>query len=148
MKFFMSLIFAFMGTFSFAGETIINEKIVSLPVDIGKAKLKFSNLGYGETHFVKIIVPELAGNTILNHRNIGEDGPCLFTRDTFELEDVLQNKHEVVKTNFKITLIKNTYKHGGTCHLTLFEDIEANIRGFHFEHRRSIPLPDRVIEDC
>ena len=134
-----------MGTLCFA-EEVISEKIVSLPVDIGKAKLKFTNLGYGQTYFVKIIVPELAGKTILNHRNVGEDGPCLFTRDTSELNDVLQDKHEVVKTDFKITLIKSTYKNGETCHLTLVEDIEANIRGYHFEHRRSLPLPDRVAE--
>ena len=91
---------------------------------------------------------QLAGKTILNHRNIGEDGPCLFTRDTSMLNDVLQNKPEVIKTNFKVTLIKDTFKSGETCYLTLFEDIEANIRGFHFQHRRSIPLPDRVSEDC
>tara|TARA_B100000029_G_scaffold203259_2_gene201431 strand:+ start:2294 stop:2734 length:441 start_codon:yes stop_codon:yes gene_type:complete len=146
MKFLMPLIF-FMGTLCFA-EEVISEKIVSLPVDIGKAKLKFTNLGYGQTYFVKIIVPELAEKTILNHRNVGEDGPCLFTRDTSDLNDVLQNKPEVIKTDFKITLIKSTYKNGETCHLTLFEDIEANIRGYHFEHRRSLPLPDRVAEDC
>jgi hypothetical protein len=151
MKSLLTSLLIFAGTLSFSNSSIakiVSEKIVKLPVNIGKAKLKFTNLGYGQTYFVKIIIPELAAETILNHRNVGEDGPCLFTEDTDKIEDVLQGRPEIIQTEFKITLIKRAFKHGDKCTLTLIENIKAKVRGFHFEHNRNIDLPERVTDDC
>jgi hypothetical protein len=129
-------------------KTVISEKVVTLPVDISTAKLKWTNLGYGNTYFVKVILNEMAGVTILNHRNEGEDGPCLFTYDTTQLEDVVQGNPAVIKSDLKITLVKNNYVHNNVCKSALTENIETTIRGFKFQHSKSIALPDRVAEDC
>ncbi len=151
MKSLLTSLLIFTGTLSFANSSftkIVSEKVIKLPVNIGKAKLKFTKLGYGQTYFVKIIVPELAAETILNHRNVGEEGPCLFTEDTDKIEDVLQGRPEIIQTEFKITLIKQAFKHGDTCSLSLIENIKTKVRGFHFEHSRNIDLPKRVTDDC
>ncbi len=132
-----------------AQDPIISERIVTLPVDISTAKLKFTNLGYGRTYFVKIIVPALAGETIMNHRNLGEDGPCLFTYDTDNLEDVIQGNPEVVDTEFKIILKKNLFLDSDNiCKVSLTEELSANVRGFQFIHSKTSLLPDRIAEDC
>ena len=127
---------------------IMSQKEVTLPVDISSAKMKFTNLGYGSIYFVKVIVPELAAETLLNHRNVGEDGPCLFTRDTGSVSSVVQGNPEVVDVKFKITLLKQSYLSAGKCKVILKEDIRADIRGFHFQHTLSHEMPDRVVEDC
>ena len=126
----------------------LSKKVVNLPVDVSTAKIKFTNLGYGNISFVKVIVPELAAATILNHRNVGEDGPCLFTNDTFEVDDVLQDNPEIIDTDFTITLSRTTFVQGDVCKVTLHESVTADIRGFHFVHFLSTPMPDRVVEDC
>lgn len=127
--------------------TVISERVFVLPVDISQTRLKFTNLGYG-SFLVKVIIPELAGATLLNHRNEGEDGPCLFTIETGEVDDVLQNRPEIIDTEFTIKLIKATQAVGDQCHVTLTEQVTANIRGFHFQHTEIHQMPARVLEDC
>lgn len=126
----------------------LSKKIVNLPVDVSTAKIKFTNLGYGNISFVKVIVPEMAATTILNHRNIGEDGPCLFTNGTFSVDDVLQDNPEIIDTDFTITLSRSTFIQGDVCKVTLHESVTADIRGFHFVHYLSTSMPDRIVEDC
>ncbi len=150
MKLLLSLMFLLSSFASFAQMTDLelSKKVVNLPVDVSTAKIKFTNLGYGNISFVKVIVPELAAATILNHRNVGEDGPCLFTNDTFEVDDVLQDNPEIIDTDFTITLSRTTFVQGDVCKVTLHESVTADIRGFHFVHFLSTPMPDRVVEDC
>ncbi|PIP89911.1 MAG: hypothetical protein COW01_00360 [Bdellovibrionales bacterium CG12_big_fil_rev_8_21_14_0_65_38_15] len=149
MKLLFSLLFLVSSFASFAqsSQNVVSQKVVTLPVDLNTTKLKFTNLGYG-SFLVKVIVPELAADTLLNHRNEGEDGPCLFTYDAFRVDDVLQDNPEVVDTDFKITLTRSLFVQDNVCKVTLTESIEANIRGFFFQHSLSTPMPDRIIEDC
>lgn len=128
---------------------LLSKKEITLPVDIGSTKVKFTNLGYEHTFFVKVIVPELAAHTVLNHRNIGEDGPCLVSYDTVNVDDVIQGDPQVIPTKFKIKLRKVSHvNRNGICKSRLIESIEAKIRGFSFVHRLEHELPDRVEEDC
>ncbi len=142
-------IFIFSVNSSFAKTTVIHKKTVLLPVDISTAKLKWTNLGYGGSYFVKVIIPELAEETILNHRNEGEDGPCLFTRDTDKLSDVIQDNPETIHVPFEIELVKITqFNSENKCFVTLQENIIGDIRGFEFFHSRSEAMPSRHIDDC
>lgn len=151
MKIMVILMTALLTSASFAQNVnkLVSEKVVTLPVDISKAKLKFTNIGYGQTYFVKIIVPELAAETIMNHRNVGEDGPCLFTNDTRKLEDVIQDNPSVEQADFKIRLTKTGFVNKeGVCKLQLNEELSVDLRGFHFQHMRTTNLPDRIAADC
>jgi hypothetical protein len=131
-----------------AASKLISSKNYIVPINVGKAKLKFSKLGYGDTYFVKIIIPELAGVTLMNHRNVGEDGPCLFTTGTRVVGDVLQNRPEIIDSKVNIKLTKKNQISGGRCFFTLREDITTTVRGFKFNHTRTINLPSRVLIDC
>ncbi|MFG1482002.1 hypothetical protein ABMA79_02825 [Halobacteriovorax sp. HFRX-2_2] len=146
MKVLFVLLFSLM---TFANQKVLSKRTVTLPVDVSTAKLKWTNLGYGSIHFVKVIVPELAGETIMNHRNVGEDGPCLFTHDTRKLEDVVGDNPGVEDIDFEITLTKRFSKNSeGLCNISLEEKILADIRGFKFMHILTHEMPNRVGEDC
>lgn len=129
-------------------ESVVSEAKVVIPVDISTAKLKFTNRGYGETYLVKVIVPKLAEHTLLNHRNEGEDGPCLFTYESQDVEDVIQGNPETLDVEFTIKHIRSVWFNGEVCKVSLVETIDANIRGFNFMHSLEHDLPDRVKEDC
>lgn len=146
--FFLGILLA--SNLASAGATDVHKKTVTLPVDIGTTKVKFTNLGYGDNFLVKIIVPELAAETLLDHRNVGEDGPCLFTNDAANVSDVVQNRPEVVLVPFEITLEKNFIvdKQSNTCLVTLKEKIRAEVRGFEFLHQKNLAMPSRHVDDC
>ncbi len=60
------------------GSDIINEVIHSKTIQLDRSEVtfKWTALGYGSmTH--KVIIQELTKHTVFNHRNDGEDGPCL-----------------------------------------------------------------------
>ncbi len=129
---------------------VISVRKVILPVDVSRAKVRWSNLGYDSIFYVKIIVPELAGVTLLNHRNEGESGPCLFTREIISVDQLIQNRPEVVNALFEITHSKEIRKdlENSVCKVTLNEDVKTVVRGIKFTHSRSMSLPDRHLNDC
>lgn len=133
-----------------AGEVIISKKTVKLAVDLSTTGIRSSNLGYGDTYFVKILVPGLAAETLLNHRNEGETAPCLATYETFKVEDVVQNNPTTELHDFEIVQKKVTYPNEAdkTCSVYLVEDVATKVRGFNFVHQRQTELPTRHIDDC
>lgn len=133
-----------------AGETIITKKTVKLEVDLSSTGIRSSNLGYGETFYVKILVPGLAAETLLNHRNEGETAPCLATFETFKVEDVVQNNPVKETHDFEIVQKKVFYPNEAdkTCQVELVEEVSTKVRGFNFVHVRSTALPTRHIDDC
>lgn len=131
-------------------EVIISKKNVKLEVDLSTAGIRSSNAGYGDTFFVKILVPGLAEQTVLNHRNEGEAAPCLATYDTYNIEDVVQGNPSKEIHDFEIVQKKVLYPNaaGKTCVVYLVEKVETTVRGFRFLHERSSGLPKRHIDDC
>lgn len=131
-------------------EVIIAKKTVKLPVDLSSAGIRSSNLGYGDTYFVKILVPGLAAETMLNHRNEGEAAPCLATYQTFKVEDVVQNNPTTEIHDFEIEQKKVLYPNEAekTCRVYLIEDVKTKVRGFDFVHHLVHELPSRHIDDC
>ena len=128
----------------------LSKKDVILSVDISTTKLKRSSSGYS-TALLKVLVPELADVTILDHRNAGEPAPCLATYDAYSPEDVIQGRPDVEKIKFTITLQKiATLSHDPTqtCSVTLNELVEGTIRGFKFIHERSLVVGNRNVDDC
>src|SRR3990167_4240343 len=83
-----------------ASSVVLSKRTVELNVDISTTKLKLSRAGYASP-VVKVLVPELADVTILDHRNTGEGAPCLATYETMLPEDVIQNNPGVEKINFE-----------------------------------------------
>jgi hypothetical protein len=98
------------------------------------AQLLLSNAGYGEVEILKIIVPELADVTFLNHRNPTAGGPCLDTYDSIDPQDIIQGRPGIEEVTFTVKLIKDTYKSGNKCSITMYESVEGNVRGYKFTH--------------
>ncbi len=129
--------------------TIISERTVTVNVDISKVKVRLSRSGYA-SYVVKILVPELADVTLLNHRNSGEAAPCLATFNTIFPEAVVQNNPSIESVQMNITLEKLPRINSTTqlCEIILTESIRTNIRGFNFIHGKSDVIASRSIDDC
>lgn len=131
------------------GPVQISKRTVELPVDISKTKLRLSLAGY-DTPTVKVLIPELADVTILDHRNPGESAPCLATIGTYEPNDVIQNNPSIERVSFDITLDRHAYPdlEKKVCYVELTESVVGKIRGYTFAHVRSHPVAKRHLDDC
>lgn len=129
----------------------MHSKKVILPVDISELTVKLSRADYA-LPVVKILIPELARETLLDHRNTNEGAPCLATYETLAPGNVIQNNPQAENIEFLITAEKELelQKEGSTetCAVTLVENITAKIRGFAFTHTRYFALPNRNPADC
>jgi hypothetical protein len=152
------LILSILSSFSIAqaqslvpasGGVTLSKNTVTLSVDISAENVKLSRADYS-VPVVKVLIPELADVTILDHRNTGEGAPCMATYDTNVPEDVVQGTPEVIQVEFEITLIKNTYPNeaNGTCSVFLREHIEGTIRGHKFVHLQEVLIGERHLDDC
>lgn len=141
------LIISLMTSVSASAVTLHQKKVI-LPVDISSARLLLSNAGYGDMYILKIIIPELADMTFLNHRNPTAGGPCMATYETLDLEAVVQGNPSVENVEFDITLDKDVYLNDEFCHVTMTETVVGKIRGFTFQHTVSQEMPRRMKEDC
>lgn len=130
------------------GSKILSEREVDMTIDLNSKTLKLSRADYMEPT-VKVLIPEIADVTVMNHRNFSEGAPCLATEGTKSPQDVLQGQEGKENIKVRITLSKLLYLDDqNVCHLTLQEDVETNIRGFKFVHARQSTLPKRVAADC
>ncbi len=132
-----------------AADVIISERDVVLNVDIKPGNVKLSRADYSEP-VVKVLVPELADVTVLDHRNNGEGAPCLATYETNIPDNVIQNQPATEKVKFKIVLTKqvNMDHEKLICHVTMNEQVTGSIRGFTFTHLRTIYVGERHANDC
>lgn len=132
-----------------ANTKVISTRTVNLPVDVSNSKVRKTNAGYGAVYLVKILVPELAEETVMNHRNEGEGAPCLATNEIDNVSDLIGGKPGIEIVSFEIELVKETQLMGdGTCSVRLHENINTKVRGISFYHSRTSELPSRVAEDC
>ncbi len=137
------------GASAKSGSVILSEKNVTLNVDISSARLKLSEADY-QSPVVKVLVPDLADVTVLDHRNTGEGAPCLATFEAQFPQEVIQNNPAVELIEFKVTLTKDfsVDRQSLACTITLRETINGVIRGFVFTHDRAKVIGQRHIDDC
>jgi hypothetical protein len=130
-------------------DKLISSREVTLPVNISPATLHLSQADYS-VPVVKVLVPELAAETLMNHRNTKEGAPCLATTDTKDANDIIKNNPAIEQIVFQIDLIKSVSPDldNKVCHVWLTEKLHAVIRGAKFDHARDSALPDRSLEDC
>lgn len=127
----------------------LSQKVVALTTEISPEKIKWSEADY-QMPVVKILLPELADATVLNHRNTDEGAPCLASYAAPSPEAVIQNQPATEKVDFTIILNKELYLDPETslCHVTLIELVEGQIRGFKFVHDRRQHIGERHKDDC
>ena len=130
-------------------DIVLSKRHVTLNVDVSTAKVKLSNAGYA-TFVLKVLVPDLADATFLDHRNEGESAPCIATYETLKPEDVIKNDPGIEKVKAVITLSKIASLNQETqlCEITLHEAISTKVRGFLFLHDRAKLIATRHKDDC
>ncbi len=120
-----------------------------LYVEVSPLTVKLSRAGY-DRDIVKILIPQLAEITLLNHRNEGESAPCLATWTRSSADDIHQGLSQIhtldIQIELKKILVRDTT--ANSCKVSLQEDITTVIRGELFNHRRTHELPDRSVDDC
>lgn len=141
----LSISFTFAAS---ANEVVLSEKQIQINVDVSSRKVKLSQAD-NWSPVVKVLLPELAGATILDHRNKGEGVPCLVTFDTTDPKAVIQSNPGTENIVLNVKLTKETLiDWEGKCAVYLSESIEANIRGFLFTDLRAIKVGERHVDDC
>lgn len=123
-------------------ETIHKKTLV---IDGTKTKVKWTELGYGMIT-EKIIIPELAGSTVFNHRNSGEEGPCLRSFRFMGAEAI--NMPEEFSVDISIMNRYEINEEKVVCRVTMIEDVETVIEGVSFVHTYSKPMGFRHPDDC
>jgi hypothetical protein len=139
-----------LGMSSFANaDSVLSEKTVDLNVNISIPNVKMSRADYAMP-VVKVLVPDLADVTILDHRNTGEGSPCLATYEAKTPEEVVQDNPKTELIPFIIRLEKSAFlsPDGKACSVYLIERVNGVIRGFKFEHERQEFIGNRNVADC
>ncbi len=134
---------------SLANTVDLSEQTFTVPVDLSTAKVKVTTLGYGAPT-LKVLIPELAAITVLDHRNLGEEAPCMANFEAFTVDAVVQGNPAVVETDITVRRQKvlTPIEEENTCRVHLTELVTTEIRGLSFSHFESQKLPDRHIDDC
>jgi hypothetical protein len=131
----------------------IHSKVRKLDIALNSNTVLCSTAGYGMP-FLKVIIPQLAGLTLLDHRNPNAGGPSIAAGSCMDggpmPGDLIDpNKPtENVAVELKVkrrTVVDHEKK---TCDVALVEDIRAEIRGITFTHVLEHELGVRQYEDC
>lgn len=119
---------------------------------IGAVKFKWTRLGYGAlTH--KVIIPQLAEYTLFNHRNDGEEGPCLRSdQKRFPglkpIDAEVPDQNQYVPISIKILNKYSINREKKICKVQMVEDVRTVINGEEFYHSYTKDMGYRFIEDC
>jgi hypothetical protein len=126
-------------------EIELHSKIVPLNV----TKYKETLLGYG-TLTGKILIPELAEQSLLNHRNDGEEAPCLSGPSKGMKPIAIDNTllPEIVPVEIKVLNEFHINQEKRICKVILIESVEAEVQGVRFRHRLVKDNGFRYIKDC
>jgi hypothetical protein len=142
------LVFASANAVAQAGNVVVSERTVMLEVPISPTTVILSSADYS-AELVKILIPNLADVTLLNHRNSTASAPCVATYETHNPADVIKNNSAKENIPFQIKLIRTTTPAAnGRCQVSLTETVEGNVRGFKFQHLRYQEIGERHIDDC
>jgi hypothetical protein len=129
--------------------SVISEKTFRIDMKVVAGNVKLSQAGYSMP-MVKILVPELAAVTVLDHRNIGEGAPCLAAPEAKGVDDIIQGLPAMVPAHVHVVLNRLLVKDfaNSTCNVYLQEDIDTVIRGTKFVHHKTADLGARNVLDC
>lgn len=129
----------------------VSEKEVTLNVDISKNNMKMSYATYGIS-VVRILVPELANVTKLNHHRAADGSPSVATHGPSSIDKVLQDNPQVEQIKFKITLQRHAQQDVENnilvCNVYVIENVEAHIRGRVFSTDQYALIDKHQLADC
>lgn len=137
-----------------AAEQVITDNTTTIGVELNENTVKCSAADYSAP-MLKVLVPELARLTVLNHRNTNEGAPCLAAGECKWEQGGWKGPEAILKPGsgseqirVRVVLKKVLALEGTTCRVTLVETVTTKIRGVPFFHERQHALAERVADDC
>lgn len=133
-----------------ADNLVIRDRTTTVSVDLNDQTVKCSAADYSAP-MLKVLVPALAGLTILNHRNTAEGAPCLAAgqcKGNVGPRQILKLGAAVEQIPVRVVLKKELALDGAVCRVSLVETVTTKIRGVAFFHERREDVAERVAADC
>jgi uncharacterized protein (TIGR03382 family) len=133
-------------------ETVVHNTTSSVSVQVTEDTLICSAADYGAL-FLKLLVPELAKITLLDHQNSGAGAPCVAAGLCEEGNlptDIIdpENPTQLVDINVQAVRIDEIDSVAMTCKTSLREQVALTVRGIGFTHERWAQLGSRPYSDC
>jgi hypothetical protein len=132
------------------GESVIRDQTTTVSVDLNAQTVKCSVADYSAP-MLKVLIPDLAELTVLNHRNTREGAPCVAAGkcgDTVGPQNLLSDGAGTDRIPVRVVLKKVSTLDGDVCHVSLVETVTTEIRGVAFFHERAQDVADRAPADC
>ncbi len=133
-------------------ETIVHDTTTRVEIELDASTVLCSAADYGAL-FLKILIPELAALTLLDHQNSGAGAPCVAAGACAPgnmPEDILDPTCSTAAVDIRVRAVRldelDTVQE--TCTVTLREDVHVDIRGVPFTHERFASLGSRPYADC
>jgi len=133
-------------------ETVVTDTTTAVDLKLDSSTVLCSSADYGSL-FLKVLIPDLARLTLLDHQNIGAGAPCVAAgqcRTGNMPSDIIDPAHPTERVDVDVQEVRadEADSTAQTCTTTLFERVHVTIRGIQFFHERSLPLGTRPYSDC
>jgi MYXO-CTERM domain-containing protein len=133
-------------------ETVVHDTKRTVQIDLNAQNVLCSAADYGAL-FLKILIPELAGFTLLDHQNTGAGAPCVAAgpcQPGNQPADIIDTAKptEIVDIHVKAIRVDELDTMAQTCETYLTETVDVTIRGKAFKHERFAQLGSRPVSDC
>jgi uncharacterized protein (TIGR03382 family) len=133
-------------------ETVVTDTTTPVDLKLDQSTVLCSSADYGAL-FLKVLIPDLARLTLLDHQNIGAGAPCVASgmcKPGNMPSDIINASYptEHVLVNVKEVRLDEADSTAQTCTTTLIEKVQVNIRGIDFFHERQAALGTRPFSDC
>lgn len=130
---------------------LVHTKTTDVVLELNSKTVICSRADYSD-EFLKVLIPQLAKLTLLDHQNFRAGAPCVAATLCAEKRpsDILDPKRPKEKTALTVQVKRElTIDHvQKTCSVTLLEDVSTRIRGLDFVHHRQADLGQRHYSDC
>lgn len=133
-------------------ETVVTDTTTPVDLKLDDSTVLCSSADYGSL-FLKVLIPDLARLTLLDHQNIGAGAPCVAAgacKPGNMPSNIIDPAHPVehVAVNVQEIRLDEADPTAQTCTTTLIEKVHVSIRGIDFYHQRQAPLGSRPYSDC
>lgn len=135
-------------------EELVHETTTSVELELTPDTVICSHADYSST-FLKVLIPQLASITLLDHQNTDAGAPCVAAGECAPFGDhapgdILDelDTTETVDIAVRATRMDEIDHEAKTCTTTLIERVDVLIRGVPFAHQRLASLGSRPYGDC
>jgi MYXO-CTERM domain-containing protein len=135
-------------------EELVHETTTSVDLELTPDTVICSHADYSST-FLKVLIPQLASITLLDHQNTDAGAPCVAAGECAPFgdhapDDILDEMDttETVDIGVRASRVDEIDHEAQACTTTLIERVDVVIRGVPFFHQRSSSLGSRPYGDC